>query len=255
MSWLYAFSESVRVLVSEMTPPSKNPQRVVERRCSSMKAENLWPVQLGHVVVVALDMHAAMQPGLSKGLAVRRFTVPPMLPSSAEASEDLSTSAPEITSDGSTSKARSRASSSVARIRLLSVTMLYCGSKPRTLTLCPSPPVVRLMVMPGRCCSESATSASGKRPSSSALMESSTTVAFFLISSDFRDWPEARSPRSLEVPDRLRAGVGRRCACRRSCIRSVGRERRRSRSEQSPQYDARIRINSVLAHFCIPFVI
>ena len=52
---------------------------------------------------------------------MRRFTVPPMLPSSAEAWVDLSTSAPEMTSDGSTSKARSRASSSVARMRLLSV--------------------------------------------------------------------------------------------------------------------------------------
>ena len=116
---------------------------------------------------------------------MRRFTVPPMLPSIAEASDDLSTSAPEITSDGSTSNARSRASSSVARIRPLSVTMLYCGPKPRTDTFCPSPPVVRVMVMPGRCSSESATSASGNRPNSSALMESSTTVAFFLMSRDF----------------------------------------------------------------------
>ncbi len=63
--------------------------------------------------------------------------------------------------------------------------MLYCGPKPRTETFCPSPPVVRVMVMPGRCSSESATSASGKRPNSSALMESRTTVAFFLMSSDF----------------------------------------------------------------------
>ncbi len=77
----------------------------------------------------------ACKPRLSNGLAVRRFTVPPMLPSSAEASEDLSTSAPEITSEGSTSNARSRASSSVARIRPLSVTMLYCGPKPRTRDL------------------------------------------------------------------------------------------------------------------------
>src|SRR6202167_2778753 len=115
-----------------------------------------------------------------------------MLPSSAEASADLSTSAPEITSEGSTSKARSRPSSSVARMRLLSVTMLYCGPKPRTETFCPSPPVVRVIVMPGRCSSESATSASGNRPSSSALMESSTTVAFFLMSRDFSRL--ARSP-------------------------------------------------------------
>ncbi len=123
---------------------------------------------------------------------MRRFTVPPMLPSSADASDDLSTSAPEITSEGSTSKARSRPSSSVARMRLLNVTMLYCGPKPRTVTFCPRRPVVRSMVMPGRCSSESATSASGKRPSSSELMESRTTVAFLLTSRDFSRL--ARSP-------------------------------------------------------------
>ena len=62
--------------------------------------------------------------------------------------------------------------------------MLYCGPKPRTETFCPSPPVVRVMVMPGRCSRESAKSASGKRPSSSALMESITTAAFILRSRD-----------------------------------------------------------------------
>ncbi|HEY0315962.1 MAG TPA: hypothetical protein VGC28_06825 [Sphingomonas sp.] len=53
------------------------------------------------------------------------MTVPPMLPSIAEASGDLSTSAPEITSDGRMSKAKSLPSS-VARMRSLSVVMLYC---------------------------------------------------------------------------------------------------------------------------------
>ena len=116
---------------------------------------------------------------------MRRFTVPPMLPSRADAWVDLSTSAPEITSEGSTSNARSRLSSSLARMRLLSVVMLYCGPRPRTLTWIPSPPVVRSIVMPGRCSKESATSASGNRPSSVELIESNTTEASLLISRDF----------------------------------------------------------------------
>jgi len=112
------------------------------------------------------------------------LTVPPMLPSRAEACADFSTSAPEITSAGRTSKARSRPSSSVARMRLLSVTMLYCEPSPRMPTYWPSPPVVRLIDTPVMCRSESATSSSGKCPSSVALMESRTTAASFLMSSD-----------------------------------------------------------------------
>ena len=53
-----------------------------------------------------------------------------MLPSTAEASADFSTSAPVITSAGSTSKATSRPESSLAMIRLLSVMMLYWGPRP-----------------------------------------------------------------------------------------------------------------------------
>jgi hypothetical protein len=47
-----------------------------------------------------------------------------MLPSICAASADFITSAPLMTSDGSTSKAKSRPSPSVARMRLFSVTML-----------------------------------------------------------------------------------------------------------------------------------
>src|SRR5580700_11108913 len=108
-----------------------------------------------------------------------------MLPSTAEAWGDLSTSAPVMSSAGSTSNARSRPSSSLARIRLFIVTMLYSEESPRTLIFWPSPPVVRSIVMPGRCSRESATSSSGKRPSSVELIESSTTGASFLMSSDF----------------------------------------------------------------------
>ena len=184
---------------------------------------------------------------LSNGLAVRRFTVPPMLPSSAEASEDLSTSAPEITSEGSTSNARSRASSSVARMRLFRVTMLYCGPKPRTVTFCPSPPVVRVMVMPGRCSRESATSASGNRPSSSALMESSTTVAFFLMSRDFSRL--ARKPGDDDLLERRPLGVfgGSRAAAQStvSAAGSMRRRRRRRREWQPNRNQSRLRLGTL----------
>src|SRR2546430_1739000 len=120
------------------------------------------------------------------------LTVPPMLPSSAEACADFRTSAPVMRSAGRMSKANSRPSSSVARMRLLRVTMLYCAPRPRTPTYRPSPPVVRVMETPVMWRSESATSSSGKRPSSIALIESTTISAFCFSSSDF--------PRLARIP-------------------------------------------------------
>jgi hypothetical protein len=108
--------------------------------------------------------------------AERRLTEPPMLPSICDASADFITSAPWIVSDGSTSNANSRPSPSVASTRPLSVTMLYSGPRPRTFTYWPSPPWVREIVTPVTCDSESATLSSGKRPRSSAAIESCTTA-------------------------------------------------------------------------------
>ena len=62
--------------------------------------------------------------------------------------------------------------------------MLYSAPSPRIPTYRPSPPVVRVMETPVIWRSESATSASGKRPSSSALIESRTMSASCLISRD-----------------------------------------------------------------------
>ncbi len=107
-----------------------------------------------------------------------------MLPSRFGASEDFSTSAPEITSEGSTSNANSRPSPSVASSRPFRVTMLNSGPSPRTLTYWPSPPRVRRTVMPVMCDSESATLSSGKLPRSSATIESCTIFAPRLRSSD-----------------------------------------------------------------------
>ncbi len=120
----------------------------------------------------------------SSGRAERRLIEPPMLPSRFGASADFRTSAPEITSDGSTSNANSRPSPSVARMRPFSVTMLNSGPRPRTFTYWPSPPRVRVTVMPVMCESESATLSSGKLPRSSATIESCTILAPRLRSSD-----------------------------------------------------------------------
>ena len=191
MFWLVGVQRVGAGLVVRVHAADQEAEGIVEHACSRGMPRTSCPTAR-HVVVVALGMRTDVQPEVVEGAGGAQVDRAADAAFQRGGLGDLSTSAPEITSEGNTSNARSRASSSVARMRLFSVTMLYCGPKPRTLTFWPSPPVVRLMVMPGRCCSESATSASGNRPNSSALMESTTTPRSSCLRGSSRDWRAGR---------------------------------------------------------------
>src|SRR5881227_444511 len=79
------------------------------------------------------------------------FTVAPMLDPFRLACGLLYTSAPEMSSGGSTSKLNSRPRPSVASTRPFKVTVLNCGPRPRTVTPLPTP-LTRSIVTPGSLC-------------------------------------------------------------------------------------------------------
>ena len=117
---------------------------------------------------------------LSKGRALRMFTVPAAPPSSMCASELLCTVSCENSSVGNMSRSTSRLVfwesvrpvDAMATGAPLSSTLVKFVPRPRMAMLRPSPDVSRVMVMPGMRLNDSAMFVSGNLPMSSAKIES-----------------------------------------------------------------------------------
>src|SRR5690606_38695721 len=103
---------SVRSLRRAWTTPSIRP-KVSSAKVLLYTADSLLPLFSDIRLRSPSSRTTPCWPVWSNGLTVRRLTRPPIAPSVSEACAPLTTSAPLITSDGSTSKAKSRPAPSV----------------------------------------------------------------------------------------------------------------------------------------------
>ena len=146
----------------------------------------------------ALPVMPPVNPFRSRGLRVRRLTVPAMPPSIMSAEGFLKTSTPDISSAGTSSKLSPRVLRALNTSRPFS--SLRTCVRPRTVTPLPSAEkrLVSLganrwsMATPEILCSASVTLRSGSALMSTALIESTMTSAFCLIS--WEVWILWRSP-------------------------------------------------------------